>query len=217
MSFKIEKMCHYWPTGYSVIDIMLGENKRDLHGNMTDLVRGFETNGKQYAIAAQQGAGKSTAIGEFTSFPLHEAIGMRDCIHKIIIIDTDNAAWDMHRIRKLTNLDENVIKDKYKVVTTSDIGEITDILKKESEEYVKLKLKPVKFVDPYMGEERVMMPAVMIVVDTVTSISSDIYEKDILAKQQSLTTFLDVSNLSNNISTLFGGNNVTIWMAHLKD
>lgn len=214
---KVEKMCRHWPTGYPIIDTMLGENFRDLHGNIKDMIRGFELTGKQYAIAAEQGAGKSTAIGEFTSFPLHESIGMKDCIHKIIIIDTDNAAWGENRIRKVTNLDIDTIREKYLVVQTQSIEDIVDILKKESAEYAKMKYKPVKFFDPYMGMERTMMPSVLIVVDTVTSISSDNYEdKDIIAKQQNLTVFLDIANLSNTIGSLFGGNNATLWMAHLK-
>ncbi|MGL5766512.1 MAG: hypothetical protein ACRCX8_12820 [Sarcina sp.] len=213
---KIEKVCRHWPTGYSIIDIMAGENFRDLHGNLTDMIRGFELTGKQYAIAAQQGAGKSTAIADFTSFPLH--IGMDDCIHKIIIIDTDNAAWNKHRIRKLTNLDFETIENKYKIIQTQSIEEIVSEIKKESAEYAKMKYRPVKFYDPYMQMERTMMPSVLIVFDTVTSISSDAYEeKDVLAKQQGLTTFLDIANLSNNIGSFFGGNNATLWMAHLKE
>ena len=212
---KVEKVCRFLPTGYGVLDIMLGENKRDLEGNLTDIFRGWDVTGKQYAIAAQQGAGKSTLIADIASFPFH--IGMEECIHKIIIIDTDNASWDSHRLRKLTNLTLEQIEKKIKVYQEQDIVTITSILKKESEEYNKMKYKPVKFFDHYMGIERTMMPCVLVVFDTVTSVSADTYEKDMLAKQQSLTTFLDVSNLSNNVGSLFSGNNAFIWMAHLKD
>lgn len=213
---KVEKLCRHLPTGFSTIDIMLGENRRDLHGNLTDVIRGFETTGKQYGIAAQQGAGKSTALAQFAAFPL--SIGMEDCVHKIIIIDTDNAAWDKHRLRNLTGLDFDMIEKKIRIVQTQDIEEIVKILKEESAEYNKMKYRPVKFMDHYMGIERIMMPSVLVAVDTVTSISSDAYaEKDVLAKQQGLTTFLDVSNLANNINTFFDGNNAVLWLCHLKE
>lgn len=213
---KVEKVCRHFPTGFSTIDITLGENKRDLHGNLTDLIRGFEVTGKQYGIAAQQGAGKSTALAQFVSFPL--SIGMDDCVHKIIIIDTDNAAWDKHRLRNLTGLDFDTIDKKFRIVQTQDIEEIVKILREESAEYNKMKYRPVKFFDPYMDMERIMMPSVLIAVDTVTSISSETYaEKDVLAKQQGLTTFLDVSNLANNINTFFDGNNAVLWLCHLKE
>ena len=212
---KLEVNSTHFPSGFMPLDYMLGANHRNLNGDIIDVVRGF-TVGKQYAICALPGAGKSTLIPDILSFPLH--IGMKDCVHKIIIIDTDGAEWSPQRLRKITSLDLDTIDEKFQVYSVSTIEETISILAKEEKEYKAMKYKQVKFFDPYMGIERKCVPIVYIVFDTITSFTSTSFEEGdkMIAKQQSMTTFLDVGNLVNNIPNMFDGNSVVLYSTHLK-
>lgn len=204
------------PTGFTTVDIILGENERDLSGNLINVVRGVPI-GDHGVIAASQGAGKTTLIAQSTSFPIKAGY---PC-HKVIIFDTDGNVYKKSRLMNLTKMTEEEVDKYYTVYNVNQIEEIVKYLDKEHKEYVAQKYKMVKFFDPIRQEEVKMMPYVQIVIDTCTSINSALYDTEgksgILSNESSLTTNRFIANLVNTGTNFFDNNVSFIWAAHLKD
>lgn len=202
------------PTGYFILDIMLGQNIRDLQGNLIDSQRGFEIR-RQYDFAGMQGAGKTSLISELISMPIYAGY---PC-HKVLIIDSD-ISYDLHRIKKLTNLPDDVIESKFEICETKIIEEVVDKLKELNDDYLAQKYKPVDIVNPYTGAKQKMMPYVIVIVDTVTALVPRINDidgkEDVYANQIGMTTNRLISNLVNIMPQYCGGNICTIWASHLK-
>lgn len=210
------------PTGFNTLDIIFGENERDLKGRLTNIHRGIPI-GEQGFIAAIQGAGKSTLTAQITSTPIR----MGYPCDRVIVFDADGNVWNKKkRMMKLTGFSSEEEFDKYyHVYQTNIVEEIISILETEHKDYMK-KMKDMgnKFVtyfDPIRQEEAKMKPYVQIVIDTVTSINSDMYDvdgkKEIQANESSLTTYRYLANLANTICNFFDKNVSVIWLAHLKD
>lgn len=207
----------FYPTGYVGFDILTGQNIRDLEGNLKDIQRGFQVS-KQYLFSGERGTGKTTLIQDLTCFPVH--IGYP--LHKIIVFNTDNADYSIHRLQKVTGLDEADIRNKYTIYDVDLVQDIRDLLTKESAEYKALKLKPQEYTDIYTGQKRKMIPAVIVIIDTVTAIRSedndvDSKKGDIIGKQNTWVEFNAVSKLVNAIFNFFDRNIVVVWASHLKE
>lgn len=204
------------PTGFVVWDTILGENERDLQGNLIDIRRGYPL-GEQGIISAIQAAGKSTMGVESTAF----AIKMGYPCHKVIIFDTDGGSHKKNRLVHLTDMTPEEVDKYYTVYNTNLIEEIIEIIEKEHQEYVDMKYKPVKFFDPVRQEEVKMMPYVIVLIDTVTSLKAKAYDVDgkssIIANETDLTTYRFTANLVNSITNFFDKNIAVLWMSHLKD
>ena len=202
------------PTGYFILDIMLGQNIRDLQGNLVDSQRGFEIR-RQYDFAGMQGAGKTSLISELISMPIYAGYPL----HKVLIIDSD-ISYDLHRIKKLTNLPDDVIESKFEICETKVIEDVVDKLKELNDEYLAQKYRPVEIVNYYTGQKQKMMPYVIVIVDTVTALVPRINDidgkEDIYANQIGMTTNRLISNLVNIMPQYCGGNICTIWASHLK-
>lgn len=203
------------PTGFAVWDIILGENERNLKGELIDIRRGYPL-GEQGIISAVQAAGKSTLAVQSTAF----AIKMGYPCHKIIIFDSDGGSHKLNRLVNLTGMEPDEVNKYYKVYTTSVLEEVISIIEKEHQEYMDMKYKPVKFFDPIRQEEVKMMPYVMILVDTVTSLKAGAYDVDgkssLIANETDLTTFRYTANLTNSITNFFDKNIAVLWISHLK-
>lgn len=204
------------PTGFTLWDIMLGENERDLKGNLVDMKRGYPI-GEQGVISAIQGAGKSTFVVQSTEF----AIKMGYPCHRVIIIDSDGGSHKLNRLMNLTEMTPEDIEKYYRVYNTNSIEEIVKILEKEHKEYMDQKYTPVTFFDPLRQEKVKMMPYVIVIIDTVTSLKAEAYDVDgksnILANETDLTTYRLTANLVNSITNFFDKNTSVIWLSHLKD
>lgn len=208
------------PTGFNTLDIILGENERDLNGRLINVHRGVPI-GQQGFIAAVQGAGKSTLVMQMTAEP----IKLGYPCHKVIVFDTDGHVWKKNRLVKLTQLPPDEVDKYYKVYDMNTIEDIIKTIETEHKEYIEdmkaNKNKMVKFFDPVRQEEVQMQPYVYLVFDTVTSINSDMYDvdgkKEITSNESSLTTFRYMANLVNTVCNFFNGNVAVIWNAHLKD
>ena len=159
-------VCRNLPTGFNCLDIILGENLRDLDGNLTDVQRGFSI-GTQTVIASEQAAGKTTFTMESMVYP----IKLGYPCHKIVIFDTDGNVYKRNRLLKLTHFTEEELDKYVKVYNTNVIEDIIKALQKEQEEYMSMKYKPVKFFDHIRQEEVKMMPYVTVIMDTVTSMT----------------------------------------------
>lgn len=203
------------PTGYLGMDILLGQNIRDGQGNLIEVQRGF-TIGKQYDFSAFPGAGKSTVVGDFAGFGYHCGYP----IYKTLIIDADNAAWDVNRLVKITKLPRDVVEDNFEIIDCTTVEGITDKLNKMDADYKKEKLKPVDVINAYTGEKEKMMPFVYVIVDTVTSLNSEANDVggkgDTLANESFLNAFRKLSSLIGTITNYFEGNVIVIWTSHLK-
>ena len=202
------------PTGYFILDIMLGQNIRDLQGNLIDSQRGFEVK-RQYDFAGMQGAGKTSLISELISMPIYAGY---PC-YKVLIIDSD-ISYDLHRIKKLTGLPDEEIEGRFEICETKIIEEVVDKLKEVNDDYLAQKFKPVEITNFYTGQKQKMMPYVVVVVDTVTALVPRINDidgkEDVYANQIGMTTNRLVSNLVNIMTQYCGGNICTIWASHLK-
>ena len=202
------------PTGYFILDIMLGQNIRDLQGNLIDSQRGFEIR-RQYDFAGMQGAGKTSLISELISMPIYAGY---PC-YKVLIIDSD-ISYDLHRIKKLTGLPDEEIEGRFEIYETKVIEEVVEKLKELNDEYLAQKFKPVEITNFYTGQKQKMMPYVVVVVDTVTALVPRINDIDgkeeVYANQIGMTTNRLISNLVNIMPQYCGGNICTIWASHLK-
>ena len=209
------KFKQFFSTRHAILDIMMGENVRDLSGNLVDMYRGFKI-GKQYNFAGWPAAGKSTLVGDISSTALH--LGLP--VHQVLIIDADSAAWDNRRIQKITALDMKIIEDKYKVVDTNLVEDLIDELKILDKEYKAMKYKPVKVVNEYSGETQLMNPFSIVIIDTITSLNSELNDVDgketIIANQGNLTKGRMLASLTNTITNFCNGNIVVIWCSHIK-
>lgn len=204
------------PTGFTTWDIVLGENERNLRGELVDARRGYPI-GEQGIISAVQAAGKSTFGIESTAF----AIKMGYPCHRVFVFDTDGGSHKKNRLINLTDMEPEDVDKYYTVYNTNIIEEIIETLEKEHQEYMDMKYKPVKFFDPIRQEEVKMMPYVVVIIDTVTSLKAKAYDVDgkasIIANETDLTGYRLTANLVNTISNFFDKNIVTLWMSHLKD
>lgn len=209
------KMLKCVPTGYLGMDILLGQNVRDGQGNLIEVQRGF-TIGKQYDFSAFPGAGKSTIVGDFAGFAYHCGYP----VYKTLIIDADNAAWDVNRLVKITQLPRDIVEKNFEIFECTTIEGITDRLNKLDAEYKKEKFKPVEVTNIYTGETEKMMPYVCVIVDTVTSLNSEANDVggkgDTLANESFLNAFRKLSSLIGTITNYFEGNIIVIWTSHLK-
>lgn len=209
-------ICKNLPTGFACLDLILGENIRDLEGNLKDVQRGYSL-GTQVVIAGEQSTGKTTFILESVVFP----IKLGYPCHKILVFDTDGNVYKENRVLKLMQFTQEE-KEKYvKVYNTSVIEEIIKILQKEQEEYMSQKYKPVKFFDPVRGEEVKMMPYVTVIIDTVTSMTPKDMDIDGDGKIGNNTTGLTknrlIADLINAMQNFFDKNVLAIWSCHLVD
>lgn len=204
------------PTGFTTLDIILGENERDLQGNLKNIRRGIPL-GEQGVISAVQAAGKTTLTLDSTSFAIHAGY---PC-HRVIIFDTDGGVYKKNRLVKLTKMSPDEVDKYYKVYETNIIEDIIKILEKEHEEYMDQKYKPVEFFDPIRQENVKMKPYVIIVFDTVTSMKSQAYDVDgkasLIANETDLTGYRFIANLVNSVTNFFDKNCAAIWLSHLKD
>lgn len=203
------------PTGFNTLDIMLGENERDLKGNLINARRGLPL-GEQGVISAIQAAGKTTFSIDASSFGIHAGY---PC-HKVIIFDTDGGVYKKNRLVKLTKLTPEQVDKYYKVYETNIIEDIISILEKEHQEYMDMKYKPVEFIDPIRGEKIKMKPYVIVIFDTVTSMKSQAYDVDgkssLIANETDLTGYRFIANLVNSITNFFDKNVAPLWLSHLK-
>lgn len=204
------------PTGYTVLDMILGENIRDLDGNLIDIQRGWSI-GTQAVIAAEQSAGKTSFVIDSTVFP----IKMGYPCHKIIIFDTDQNVYKENRLLKLTGLPAEELHKYYVVHTENVIEEVIKLLQKEQEAYMSMKYKPVKFFDPLRNAEVKMMPYAEVIMDTVTSFTPRNMDidggGDIGNNTTGLTKNRLISDLINSMQNFFDKNIVTLWLCHLVD
>lgn len=204
------------PTGFNTLDIILGENERDLQGNLTNVRRGIPL-GEQGVISAVQAAGKTTLTIDATSYAIHAGY---PC-HKIIIFDTDGGVYKENRLVKLTKMAPEMVRKYYQVYETNIIEDIISILEKEHEEYMDMKYKPVEFFDPIRQEKIKMKPYVIVIFDTVTSMKSAAYDVDgkssMIANETDLTGYRFIANLVNSMTNFFDKNSAAIWLSHLKD
>lgn len=219
MAKKQKFYCKSIPTGFPVMDIMLGENIRDKDSmELIEINRGFPI-GTQGILAGIQGAGKSTFIMDSA----YNAINMGFPCHKIIVIDADEGVYKEHRIRNLAGSDNAM--DKVAVYETFIIEEIWDILVKEDKEYKAQDYEEVEFYNPVTQRMEWMMPYVFIIIDTASSLRGQIYSgnielkgsKDVFSNEAFIQKNLKLSVLTGVINSLFGKNVVTTWVAHIKE
>lgn len=215
---KIDKSLNrYVPTGYATFDIMMGENVRKTDGTLISKNRGFAI-GTHNCIASRPGAGKSTFTMDALSFGLHLGYPL----HRLVVIDADNAVYTDQRLKKLTKLDQEVISDKFTVISTTSPDDLASIMKEVDAEYKEMKYKPVTFPDPQNpGKMLKMMPFVTLIVDTVTSIKSannDIETGgDVINNTVGLTTNRELTEFTKSATNYCDGNIIIIWVAHLGD
>lgn len=208
----------YIPTGYPILDILGGQNKRDLNGNLQEIQRGFKI-GSQIILAASPGVGKTTLALDIASLGHH--IGLP--LWKIIYIDADKNNAEDNRYSKLTNFNDEEREKYLEVIQENFIENIADYLYDLNEKYKAEKFKPVpinSIVNP--GKKMSMMPYSVVIIDTVTSLKSEKYslggEKnaDTIANQQGLTEGRLKGDIANSITNICDGNVIVIWLAHLK-
>lgn len=204
------------PTGYYALDILLGQNVRDTKGNLLSAARGFSM-GCQYNIAGSPGAGKSTLVGDCAAYPIH--IGYP--LLRVNVFNTDMADWSTNRIIKLTDLEPEVVEEKFMVKDMCSVEDITNILVAQDKEYTSAKHKPVKVENIYTGDTELMHPYVISIIDTVTSLNSeanDVGENadKITANEAFLNAFRKLSSLIGVIGKWFNSNHIIIWTSHLK-
>ena len=221
MAEKNKDLYKFIPTGYTTLDIMFGENIRDPKTfEISSINRGFEL-GTQGIIAGDKGTGKSTLAIDIATFGIN--IGF-PC-HKVIVIDADGEVYKDNRVRNLSSLDKEQA-DKYIKVYKSDvIEEVWDILAEESKEYEDMGYKPVEFFNPLIGKKVKMMPYVIVIIDTVSSLRSSIYSgddsikgaKDTFSNESYMADFNKMVRLCKTIPGLFGRNVAYLWIAHLKE
>ena len=209
-------ICRNLPTGFNCLDIILGENLRDLDGNLTDVQRGFSI-GTQAVLASEQAAGKTTFTIESMVYP----IKLGYPCHKIIIFDTDGNVYKRNRLLKLSHFTEEELDKYVKVYNTNIIEDIIKTLQKEQEEYMSMKYKPVKFFDHIRQEEVKMMPYVAVIMDTVTSMTPRDMDIEGAGNIGNNTTGLTknrlIADLINSMQNFFDKNILTLWLCHLVD
>lgn len=211
------------PTLYHQLDIMLGQNIRDQKtGELTAIERGMRL-GWQYVFGAKPGIGKSTFCIEIMAAAKKAGYP----IIKAIIVDSDNAAHTYERLAKICKMSIEDVKELFEVWSENVVEKVATRMVMLSNEYNKNKEYKdyVVFNDPYTNERIKMRPFYIFLVDTVTSMvaernsASDLKDRDaenMVANESSMTAFLKLSNLSNDVVNLFDGNGIYIWTAHLK-
>lgn len=219
MAKKEEKIiCKSLPTGFPTLDIMLGENERD-HETMklVGVHRGFPI-GTQGIVAGVWGSGKTT----LTLDCLYNAYKMGFPFHKIIVIDADGGVYKEHRLINLTQDPDCMLR--IKVYDEFVIENIWDILVKEDKEYQQCGYELQKFFNPVTQREEWMKPYVAIIVDTASSLFSEVYSgrevkgaKDSFSNEASMQKNLKLSTLCRIAQDLFDKNVVISWVAHIKN
>ena len=221
MAEKKKTLNKFIPTGFTTLDIMFGENIRNPDTFQLEYMnRGFEL-GTQGILAGDKGTGKSTLALDAAAFGIN--IGF-PC-HKIIIIDADGEVYKENRIMNLSSLNEEQVKKYVKVYQEDVIEEIYDILAKESQEYSDMNYKPVEVYNPIIDRKVKMMPYVVVIIDTVSSLRASVYSgdstikgaKDTFSPESYLGDFNKLTRLCKTIPGLFEKNVAYIWVAHLKE
>jgi len=204
------------PTGYDALNIIFGENVRDLDGNLVDIHRGMKL-GKQYVFAAPKGAGKSTLIADIAAFGKHIDFPL----WKVIVVDTDEAEWDTHRISKITDLTPEESDDLFDIIHENTLERITKEILARHNEYMAKKFKPVDITDLYTGKKKKMMPYVVLIIDTVSHISLENYDIEgksgVIAKEAYMQMYQGLGSWAKNIRKYFDGNVIIMWSTHLKE
>lgn len=212
------KLNKYLPTGYPTIDILGGQNKRDLNGNLIEIQRGHKL-GTQICIAAAPGIGKTTLALDMASIGYHVGLPL----WKIIYIDADRNDAEENRYSMLTNFTDEEREKYLEVVDKNFLEDIADYLSDVDARYKAEKFKP-QTINSIMNpnEKMQMMPYTVVIIDTVTSLKSEKYslggEKnaDATANQQGMTEGRLKGDIANSITNICDGNVLVIWLAHLK-
>lgn len=212
------KLSKYIPTGYPTIDILGGQNKRDLEGNLIEVQRGHKL-GTQICIAASPGIGKTTLALDMASIGYHVGLPL----WKIIYIDADRNDAEDNRYSMLTNFTTDEIDKYLEVVNKNFLEDIADYLSDVDTRYKAEKFKPQTINSIINPNQKVqMMPYVVVIVDTVTSLKSEKYSlggdknADATANQQGMTEGRLKGDIANSITNICDGNVLVIWLAHLK-
>lgn len=204
------------PTGFTVFDIILGQNVRDREGNLLDVQRGFQIS-KQYLFAGERGTGKTTLIQSLTSFGKH----IEYPLNKIYVFNTDNADYSDQRLQKITKIPKEELDSVFKVYDMDVAQDIVKMLDADHKAYKAEKFKEVKYEDIYTGEIKKMYPYNVVILDTVTAIRTEDNDVDskgnVIGKQLSWVEFNAVSKLVNVIYNYFERNCIIVWATHLKD
>ena len=208
----------YIPTGYPILDILGGQNKRDLNGVLQEVQRGFKL-GSQIILAASPGVGKTTLALDIASVGYHVGLPL----WKIVYIDADKNDAEDNRYTKLTNFNDEEREKYLEVVQDNFLESIADYLSDLNERYKEQKFKPVpinSITNP--GKKMFMMPYTVVIIDTVTSLKSEKYSlggdkhADTIANQQGMTEGRLKGDIANSITNICDGNVLVIWLAHLK-
>ena len=125
----------------------------------------------------------------------------------------------------LSSLNEEQVNKYVKVYQEDVIEEIYDILAKESQEYSDMGYKPVEVYNPIIDRKVKMMPYVVVIIDTVSSLRASVYSgdntvkgaKDTFSPESYLGDFNKLTRLCKTIPGLFEKNVAYIWVAHLKE
>lgn len=165
-------MLAHCATGFVAQDIILGKNVRDGSGNKDELGvllrkdRGYPLN-ELCVLAGEKGTGKTTKILNDIG-----AILKIYPVHKIIFFDSDGA-YKKDRIRYTTGLEYDDIDRIVEVITPADnitVELVNETLSKANKDYFKTATE-VDFFDPVDGRTKKMMPILIYVVDSLSSLN----------------------------------------------
>lgn len=208
----------YLPTGYPTIDILGGQNKRNLNGTLVEVQRGHKL-GTQICVAAAPGIGKTTLALDMASVGYHVGLPL----WKIVYIDADKNDAEENRYSMLTNFTDEEREKYLEIVDKNFLEDIADYLIDLDQRYKAEKFKPQtinSLVNP--NEKMQMMPYTVVIIDTVTSLKSEKYSlggdkgADATANQQGMTEGRLKGDIANSITNICDGNVLVIWLAHLK-
>lgn len=213
------KLNKYLPTGYPTIDILGGQNKRDLNGNLVEIQRGHRL-GDQVAICASPGVGKTTLALDIASMGYHVGLPL----WKIIYIDADKNNAEDNRYSKLTNFTDEEREKYLEVVPLNFMEDIVKYLNDVNVRYKAEKFKPVEIKSLTNPDLKMhMMPYAVVIIDTVTSLKSEKYslgstdtKADSIANQQGMTEGRLKGDIANSIANICDGNILVLWLSHLK-
>lgn len=195
-------------------DILIGRNVFNEEGKLIRKDRGYPL-GNIVVLSGQKGTGKSTEVEQ----DLGDII-LRYPLFKIGIFDSDNS-YDLSRFSKVSGVNLSQLEKVVEVFKPSDDLNLSFMEKKIADyqkEYEKT-AKPVEYDCPLTGKKKTMMPPLIIVEDSISSVITEgntISEKSEAGNEAFMQAYNKLSAHAVRCLGLCGGNALIIMVAHRK-
>lgn len=227
---KIEfDMLAHCATGFLAQDLTLGKNVRDGSGNADELGnllrkdRGYPLN-ELIVVAGEKGTGKTTKVLKdigniIKTYP----------VKKVLVFDSD-FSYKPDRIRYLTGLTYDEVDEMFDIISVKDgiTVEVVDAkLAAEHKAYLKT-AEAVDFYDPIDRRNKKVMPIVIVVVDSLSSLNIDNFSITNSDETNNIMSMQRWGKIANHVERTLGflkdqstkkpsGNFLAFYVAHRKD